>query len=103
MLVLVVAIMSACGSSGDGANTSSNNEGSTASTDNGQPKDGGSIIIAVQDDPKVMNPIYAGDRVTLTIDQSLYAPLFNVNDGKNICARRKRQLLGRSPDVYIEA
>ncbi|MEC0128634.1 ABC transporter substrate-binding protein [Paenibacillus pabuli] len=82
MLVLVVAIMSACGSSGDATNSSSNTGENTATTDDGQPKDGGSIIIAVQDDPKVMNPIYAGDRVTLTIDQSLYAPLFNVNDGK---------------------
>ncbi|SLK04127.1 MULTISPECIES: ABC transporter substrate-binding protein [unclassified Paenibacillus] len=82
MLVLVVAIMSACGSSGDGTSSSSNTAENTATTDDGQPKDGGSIIIAVQDDPKVMNPIYAGDRVTLTIDQSLYAPLFNVNDGK---------------------
>ncbi|MDO7907750.1 ABC transporter substrate-binding protein [Paenibacillus sp. JX-17] len=77
MLVAMIAIVSACGSSSDSASSSS----STAS-DDGTPKDGGSIVIAVQDDPQVMNPIYAGDRVTLTIDQSLYAPLFNINDGK---------------------
>ncbi|HEY2493992.1 MAG TPA: ABC transporter substrate-binding protein [Paenibacillus sp.] len=77
----LVLVLSACG----GNNTAQTDSGATqdtASTDSGQPKDGGSIIIAVQDDPKVMNPIYASDRVTLTVDQSLYAPLFNINDGK---------------------
>lgn len=41
-----------------------------------KPKEGGDLIIAVQDDPRVMNALYANDRVTLTINQSLNSPLF---------------------------
>ncbi|OAB46196.1 ABC transporter substrate-binding protein [Paenibacillus glacialis] len=77
----LILVLSACGGN-NAAQTNSGAPQDTASTDSGQPKDGGSIIIAVQDDPKVMNPIYASDRVTLTVDQSLYAPLFKINNGK---------------------
>lgn len=48
----------------------------------GEPKDGGNLIIGVASDPVVLNPNYAGDRVSLTIDQALYAPLFQVNNGE---------------------
>ncbi|AOZ92221.1 ABC transporter substrate-binding protein [Paenibacillus crassostreae] len=78
-LLALVLVISACGS--NNTTQSETQAPDTASTDTSEPKDGGSIIIAVQDDPKVLNPIYAGDRVTLTIDQSLYAPLFNINEG----------------------
>lgn len=56
--------------------------GTAAPAENGQPKDGGSLIIGVQADPVILNPIYAGDRVSLTIDQALFAPLFQVNNGE---------------------
>ncbi|MDO3410400.1 ABC transporter substrate-binding protein [Saccharibacillus sp. CPCC 101409] len=81
VLAATAVLASACGGGGNTAETTKPAE-SSAAADEGQPKDGGSIIIAVQDDPKVLNPIYAGDRVTLTIDQSLYAPLFTITDGK---------------------
>ncbi|MFC0179250.1 ABC transporter substrate-binding protein [Thorsellia kenyensis] len=42
------------------------------------PTPGGNLIIAVQDDPRVMNALYANDRVTLTINQSLNSPLFYI-------------------------
>lgn len=80
-VLALILILSACGGNNTTQPANEAPQG-TASTDTGQPKDGGSIIIAVQDDPKVLNPIYASDRVTLTIDQSLFAPLFNINDGK---------------------
>ncbi|TVY09499.1 ABC transporter substrate-binding protein [Paenibacillus cremeus] len=59
-----------------------NNAASPAPSGSTQPKDGGSLVMGVSDDPRAMNPLYAGDRVTLTIDQSLYAPFFQINDGK---------------------
>lgn len=83
LLISIIMVLSACGGSGNGngAAAPSGNNASAPEAD-GQPKDGGSLIIAVSDDPKALNPLYAGDRVTLTINQSLYAPLFNISDGK---------------------
>ncbi|WCT57480.1 ABC transporter substrate-binding protein [Paenibacillus kyungheensis] len=83
-LALLMVVVTACSS---GSSTATNTTApastdATASTDSGQPKDGGSLIIAVAADPQVLNPNYAGDRVSLTIDQALYAPLFQVNKGK---------------------
>jgi peptide/nickel transport system substrate-binding protein len=83
LLLLLTMLISAC-SSNNGSNTPS----ASPATDNaeptaeGQPKDGGNLIIAVQADPVLLNPNYAGDRVSLTIDQALFAPLFQVNNGK---------------------
>lgn len=45
-------------------------------------KKDGSIIIGVAGEPSVLNPNYASDRVTLTMQQALYAPLFWEIDGK---------------------
>ncbi|EFR98440.1 oligopeptide ABC transporter, oligopeptide-binding protein, partial [Listeria ivanovii FSL F6-596] len=77
LLVAVISVfalvLTACGGSGassDKANSS------------GKAKDGGSIIIGVAGDPEVINPNYAGDRVTLTIQQAVYAPLFWEANGK---------------------
>ncbi|WP_435168413.1 ABC transporter substrate-binding protein [Paenibacillus glycanilyticus] len=83
-LIILAVIISACSGNNNGANTAGNNSeaspSNTAAAD--QAKDGGNLILGVQADPVVLNPIYAGDRVSLTIDQALYAPLFQVNNGK---------------------
>ncbi|NEW07359.1 ABC transporter substrate-binding protein [Paenibacillus sp. SYP-B3998] len=71
-LLTLVMVASAC----SGAPTE---ESKTASSDS---KVGGNLIVAIKDDPKTFNPIYAGDRMSLTIDQSLYAPFFSINNGK---------------------
>lgn len=87
-LVLAVLVVSACSGGNNGNNAASPSAGGSASpsasaTASGdQPKDGGNLIIGVASDPIILNPIYAGDRVSLTIDQALYAPLFQVNNGK---------------------
>jgi len=85
-LALLSLVISAC-SGGNNSNSEASPTGSATATGSapaaeGQPKDGGSLIIGVQSDPTILNPIYAGDRVSLTIDQALYAPLFQVNNGK---------------------
>ncbi|GMK47984.1 ABC transporter substrate-binding protein [Paenibacillus glycanilyticus] len=83
-LIILAVIISACSGNNNGGNTAGNNSeaspSNTAAAD--QAKDGGNLILGVQADPVVLNPIYAGDRVSLTIDQALYAPLFQVNNGK---------------------
>lgn len=80
ILTLVILTMSACGSAAN--ETQDKGSQSTDAGAEGTPKNGGGLVIAVQEDPKVLNPIYAGDRVTLTIDQSLYAPFFNMEGDK---------------------
>ncbi|KWX87894.1 peptide ABC transporter substrate-binding protein, partial [Paenibacillus riograndensis] len=83
-IVLLPYLLSAC-SGGDNA---ASPEASGTPAESQQPaasegpKDVGSLIIGVAADPVVLNPNYAGDRVSLTIDQALYAPLFQVNNGK---------------------
>lgn len=91
VFILVAVLVSAC-SGGKSESSSSPSPSGSASAggeasasqpaEGGQPKDGGSLIIGVASDPVVLNPIHAGDRVSLTIDQALFAPLFQVNNGK---------------------
>ena len=38
----------------------------------GTPKDGGTLTIGVSDNPDTMNPLYANDRVSLTVQSRLY-------------------------------
>ncbi|WP_150272444.1 ABC transporter substrate-binding protein [Paenibacillus tepidiphilus] len=84
MLVLLAVMISACsGNNNAGApNTSETPAESQQPAASEGPKDGGNLIIGVASDPVVLNPNYAGDRVSLTIDQALYAPLFQVNNGE---------------------
>jgi peptide/nickel transport system substrate-binding protein len=56
--------------------------GSNDQASGGRAKNGGSLTIAVPGDPLVLNPNYAGDRITLTIQQALFAPLFYINGRK---------------------
>lgn len=65
------------------------------------PVKGGSINIAVQDDPKVMNPIYATDRITLTVNQSLYAPLFYMDSGKKTYALAESAYASKDYKTYF--
>ncbi|WP_411345878.1 ABC transporter substrate-binding protein [Paenibacillus sp. WLX1005] len=79
--MLFTLLLAAC-SGNSGGTSSTATTGSSTAADSGTPKDGGSLIIGVASDPVILNPLYAGDRVSLTIDQALYAPLFQVNNGK---------------------
>ncbi len=78
--MLFTVLLAACSGNSGGSTAATSTGSSTA--DSGTPKDGGSLIISVAADPVILNPLYAGDRVSLTIDQALYAPLFQVNNGK---------------------
>jgi peptide/nickel transport system substrate-binding protein len=81
LVFFMVFAISGCGNSGDKA--ASNTAATSApAADSSKPKSGGSLVIGVSDDPQAMNPIYASDRVTLTINQALFAPLFNIDNGK---------------------
>ncbi|MDR7857468.1 ABC transporter substrate-binding protein [Tissierella sp.] len=43
--------------------------------------DGGILVLPIASDPNVMNPLYAGDRVTMTINNAIFSPLY-VIDGE---------------------
>ena len=74
VLILLIAL-AAC----SGEKDSSKQAGTSKS---GTPKDGGALTIGVSDNPDTMNPLYANDRVSLTVQQALYAPLYHMEDGK---------------------
>ncbi|MBC1458537.1 ABC transporter substrate-binding protein [Listeria newyorkensis] len=72
----LMLVLAACGGSGSSSDSASGS------------KDNNSIIIGVPGDPEVVNPLYSSDRVTLTIQQALYAPLFWEYDGKPALAEK---------------
>lgn len=80
IIMSLLLVISGCASQSAPAPAASNT--SQPAADTGKPKSGGSLVIGVGDDPQALNPNYAGDRVTLTINQALFAPLFTINDGK---------------------
>ncbi|WP_151735575.1 ABC transporter substrate-binding protein ['Paenibacillus yunnanensis' Narsing Rao et al. 2020] len=84
MLLLLAVMISACSGNNNASapNTSESPAESQQPAASEGPKDGGNLIIGVASDPVLLNPNYAGDRVSLTIDQALYAPLFQVNNGE---------------------
>lgn len=86
ILAVLAAVLAACSGNNNNGGTASPSASGTAPASSaaasGEIKDGGSLIIGVGADPQSLNPIYAGDRVSLTIDQALYAPLFQVNNGE---------------------
>ncbi|MBD8499181.1 ABC transporter substrate-binding protein [Paenibacillus arenosi] len=75
LLTLVTVIVTACGGNAPASNNST-------TTTTGQAQAGGQLIVAVQEDPRVLNPVYAGDRVTLTINQSLFSHLYTYHNGE---------------------
>ncbi len=74
LLALVMLISTAC------VNKEVENNQTPADTSEesatSKKKDGGTFIFAIGSDPNVMNPLYAGDRVTLTIINALFSPLY---------------------------
>lgn len=87
IMVFVMLISAACGSktvdNQEAADTSENvgNESNEASKELTKV-DGGIFIFGIASDPKVMNPLYAGDRVTMTINNAIFAPLFVIDTGE---------------------
>lgn len=85
MLALVMVLSTACGEKTvveDPVSNTDNEQKSddTASEDKTpQKKDGGIFILGIGSDPNVMNPLYAGDRVTMTINNALFSPLYVID------------------------
>ncbi|CAM4296793.1 peptide ABC transporter substrate-binding protein [Bacillus manliponensis] len=77
ILFLLIGLVACSGGKEKAKQASSN---STSET--GSPKDGGTLTIGVSDNPDAMNPLYANDRVSLTIQQALYAPLYHMHNGE---------------------
>lgn len=74
ILSLLVFVLAACSGDDKADTTTEKDETATA----GEPAKGGSLTVAVAADPNVLNPLYTGDRVSLTIQQAVFAPLFYV-------------------------
>lgn len=77
MMILVMMFLVAC-SSGTTPEAPKTPEAPTAEQPVVEPvkKDGGILVFPIGSDPKVLNPLYAGDRVTMTMNNALFAPLF---------------------------
>lgn len=67
-LTAIMVFATSCGSKTSNSNSSSSNI-----------KDGGTVVFVAGGDPKVLNPMYGNDRVTMTINNALFSPLFVMN------------------------
>jgi peptide/nickel transport system substrate-binding protein len=85
IMILCMIFLAACG--GDTAKEGKkNNNGDTQKNTDIQeakePMNGGSIVFPIGSDPLVLNPLYGNDRVTMTVNNALYDPLYNTNNGE---------------------
>ncbi|KOR25536.1 ABC transporter substrate-binding protein [Clostridium sp. L74] len=70
-------VAAACGNS----NNSKDSKDKATSTKE-TIKDGGDLVFSIRGEPEILNPIYAYDRDTMTMDNALFAPLFYMNGDK---------------------
>ncbi|WP_251859857.1 ABC transporter substrate-binding protein [Clostridium sp. Marseille-Q2269] len=76
LIASTTLVATACGNS---------NSSSTSTEDKSQKeniKDGGNLTFCICGDPEILNPLYAYDRATMTMDNALFAPLFYMNRNK---------------------
>lgn len=81
-LMAFAFILTACGKPADNKGTDAPNAPAVEGTEKGSSKKGGLMILGVGSDPTSVNPLFANDRVSLTITNVLYDKLYNVKSGK---------------------
>lgn len=45
-------------------------------------KDGGTMVLVAESDPKILNPLYGNDRTTMTINNALFSPLYVISGNR---------------------
>lgn len=68
----------------ESANNEEKNDESSKKDDQGQEKEGGLFVLGIGSDPSIVNPLYANDRVSLTLTHILYDNVYNVKKGEII-------------------
>lgn len=68
----------------EAANNEEKNDESSKEDDQGQAKEGGLFVLGIGSDPSIVNPLYANDRVSLTLTHILYDNVYNVKKGEII-------------------
>lgn len=61
-----------------------NKDESSKEDDQSQAKEGGLFVLGIGSDPSIVNPLYANDRVSLTLTHILYDNVYNVKKGEII-------------------
>jgi peptide/nickel transport system substrate-binding protein len=79
LLIAVMGLTTACGS------TAKTEDTKKPVATEAKIKEGGNIVFAIGGDPAVLNPIYGNDRVTMTINNALFAPLYVLEGDKADC------------------
>lgn len=77
IIALVIFMATACSNNvNETQPPADKSEDTTNESSESAKVDGGVFIFGIDSDPNVMNPLYAGDRVTMTINNALFAPLY---------------------------
>lgn len=63
-----------------GCNNKKNSSNNNANKE--KIKNGGSIIFYIESGPEILNPLYSPDRVTMTINNAIFSPLFIIHGEK---------------------
>lgn len=75
-------ILTACGKPADNKGTDAPNAPAVEGTETGSGKVGGLMVLGIGSDPTSVNPLFANDRVSLTISNVLYDALYHVKLGE---------------------
>lgn len=75
-------MLTACGKPADNKGTDAPNAPAVDGTETGSSKEGGLMVLGIGSDPTSVNPLYANDRVSLTISNVLYDNLYHVKSGE---------------------
>lgn len=68
----------------EAADNEENKDESSKEDDQSQAKEGGLFVLGIGSDPSIVNPLYANDRVSLTLTHILYDNVYNVKKGEII-------------------
>ncbi|HAE92858.1 MAG TPA: ABC transporter substrate-binding protein [Tissierella sp.] len=82
LLALVILSSTACGNKKTIEEPSSSDTSKDVAQEPAVPQkvDGGIFMLGIGSDPNVMNPLYAGDRVTMTINNAIFSPLYVIDE-----------------------
>ncbi|MDD7306084.1 MAG: ABC transporter substrate-binding protein [Peptoniphilaceae bacterium] len=81
-LLAFTLVLTACGKAENKKETDASKASTVEGSEKDSGKEGGLMILGIGSDPTSVNPLFANDRVSLTISNVLYDNLYHVKKGK---------------------
>ncbi len=81
-IIALTLILTACTKPANKKSNDAKNASTVEGTEKGSGKKGGMMVLGIGSDPTSVNPLFANDRVSLTISNVLYDSLYHIKSGK---------------------